>query len=67
MCHVAAGRADAHYSQGIHVWDIAAGYLIVNEAGGVTIDISGRSLTMRVSLWALRCVHGKIKPSHNLY
>ena len=41
MCFVAAGRADAHYSQGIHVWDIAAGYLIVREAGGVAIDVTG--------------------------
>ena len=43
MCLVAAGCADAHFSQGISVWDIAAGYLVVQEAGGVIVDTGGRN------------------------
>lgn len=35
MCHVAAGRVDGYWERGTHVWDIAAGVLIVTEAGGV--------------------------------
>ena len=41
MCAVAAGRLDAYYEQGIHVWDIAAATLIVREAGGVVCDPYG--------------------------
>jgi len=38
MCNVACGRVDAFYEFGIHVWDIAAGSLIVCEAGGIVLD-----------------------------
>lgn len=38
MCMVALGGADVFFEFGIHAWDIAAGDLIVREAGGVTID-----------------------------
>ncbi|GAA2105036.1 inositol monophosphatase family protein [Actinomadura alba] len=34
MCSVAAGRLDAYYERGVQAWDIAAGTLIVEEAGG---------------------------------
>lgn len=39
LCHVAAGRLDAYYEVGTHAWDVAAGALLVTEAGGV---VSGR-------------------------
>lgn len=35
LCMVAAGRLDAHYEHGLHVWDWAAGALIAAEAGAV--------------------------------
>ncbi|MCS5597288.1 MAG: inositol monophosphatase [Alphaproteobacteria bacterium] len=38
MAYVAAGRADAFWERFINPWDIAAGYLIVKEAGGFTKD-----------------------------
>lgn len=38
---VASGAADAFFAYGIHIWDIAAGELLVTEAGGVMIDPSG--------------------------
>lgn len=41
MCLVASGSADAYYHMGIHCWDMAGGAVIVTEAGGVVIDISG--------------------------
>ncbi len=34
LCHIACGRADAHALVTINPWDIAAGTLIVEEAGG---------------------------------
>jgi myo-inositol-1(or 4)-monophosphatase len=33
LCMVAAGRLDAYYEHGLHVWDAAAGALIAAEAG----------------------------------
>ncbi|KAF6720329.1 Inositol monophosphatase 1 [Oryzias melastigma] len=41
MCLVASGCAEAYYEIGIHVWDVAAGSLIVSEAGGVLLDVDG--------------------------
>ncbi|OAD52759.1 Inositol monophosphatase 1, partial [Eufriesea mexicana] len=41
MCMVAFGGADISFEFGIHVWDIAAGDIIVREAGGVCIDPAG--------------------------
>ncbi|KAK0081618.1 hypothetical protein PV325_011862 [Microctonus aethiopoides] len=46
MCMVALGGADANFEFGIHVWDIAAGDLIVREAGGVCIDPAGGPLNL---------------------
>jgi myo-inositol-1(or 4)-monophosphatase len=41
MCYVACGRLDAYYELSIHLWDIAAAALIIQEAGGVVRDIHG--------------------------
>ncbi|GBP71458.1 Inositol monophosphatase 1 [Eumeta japonica] len=41
MSMVALGGADANFEFGIHAWDIAAGDIIVREAGGVVIDPAG--------------------------
>lgn len=41
MCMVALGGADANFEFGIHAWDVAAGDIIVREAGGVCIDPAG--------------------------
>ncbi|XP_069191104.1 inositol monophosphatase 1 isoform X4 [Procambarus clarkii] len=41
MAYVALGAADANYTLGVHCWDIAAGSLLVQEAGGVVIDTAG--------------------------
>jgi len=46
MCCVACGRLDAFYEKGIHAWDVAAGSIIVEEAGGVTRDMNGRPLDL---------------------
>jgi len=34
LCQVACGRAEAYYESGIYIWDVAAGGLIVERAGG---------------------------------
>ncbi len=38
LCYVAAGRLDGYYERGIHAWDVAAGALILEEAGGKVTD-----------------------------
>ncbi|KAK3737294.1 hypothetical protein QZH41_008201 [Actinostola sp. cb2023] len=44
LCTIARGGADGYFQFGIHVWDIAAGILIVTEAGGVVIDPRGECI-----------------------
>lgn len=41
MAMVAGGSVDAYFEFGIHAWDIAAGALIVREAGGTVMDPAG--------------------------
>ncbi|EDV96884.1 uncharacterized protein LOC6556427 [Drosophila grimshawi] len=41
LAMVASGVADAFYFFGLHVWDMAAGNILVTEAGGTVIDPSG--------------------------
>lgn len=41
LCWVAAGRFDAFYEHKLQAWDSAAGYLIVEEAGGKVTDFKG--------------------------
>jgi myo-inositol-1(or 4)-monophosphatase len=38
---VAAGRLDAYWELKLHPWDVAAGFLIVGEAGGRVTDLRG--------------------------
>lgn len=40
LCYVAAGRFDGFWEEQLHPWDIAAGALIVQEAGGTVTDYS---------------------------
>lgn len=41
LCSLAAGRVDAYYERGVQAWDIAAGSLIVEEAGGRVEGLNG--------------------------
>ncbi len=41
LCYVAAGRLDGYWELKLQPWDVAAGLLIVEEAGGRTSDFSG--------------------------
>ena len=43
LCYVAAGRLDGWMEKFIGQWDIAAGTLIVSEAGGKVTDFNGNS------------------------
>lgn len=41
LCWVAAGRFDGFYEHKLNAWDSAAGFLIVEEAGGKVTDLKG--------------------------
>lgn len=41
LCWVAAGRFDGFYEHKLQAWDSAAGFLIVEEAGGTVTDFKG--------------------------
>lgn len=41
LAYVAAGRLDGFWEFGLHIWDIAAGSLLIREAGGLISDLQG--------------------------
>ena len=40
MAYVAAGRFDGYFQKNLNIWDIAAGIIIVKEAGGMINEIN---------------------------
>jgi myo-inositol-1(or 4)-monophosphatase len=46
LSYVASGRLDGYYERGIWAWDIAAGSLILEEAGGRVTDYRGGALDL---------------------
>jgi len=47
LCWVAAGRYEGFWERGLKPWDIAAGALILQEAGGAITDLDGGDRWMR--------------------
>ena len=43
MAYVAAGRCDGFWQRNLHYWDIAAGVVLVKEAGGFVTDFKGNN------------------------
>jgi myo-inositol-1(or 4)-monophosphatase len=43
LAHVAAGRFDAFWERGLNSWDVAAGTLLVREAGGFVTSADGEA------------------------
>jgi myo-inositol-1(or 4)-monophosphatase len=41
LCNVACGRFDAFWELDLSPWDVAAGMLMVHEAGGIVTDLNG--------------------------
>lgn len=46
LCYVAAGRIDGYWELKLKPWDIAAGALIVAEAGGCVTGFSGTPISL---------------------
>lgn len=46
LCYVAAGRFDGFWEIKLHPWDIAAGCLVVTEAGGTVTDLNDEAFSV---------------------
>ena len=44
LAYVAAGRYDGYWERSLNAWDIAAGLLIVKEAGGMVEPVEGETI-----------------------
>jgi len=60
LAYVAAGRAEGFWEMGLKPWDLAAGLLLVQEAGGVVSDFDGggKSLWRGDVVAAVPALHG---------
>jgi myo-inositol-1(or 4)-monophosphatase len=61
LCWTAAGRYDGYWEFGIHPWDIAAGMLIVREAGGFATDAAGAQTLGRTVVAANPHLHPNLR------
>jgi len=62
LAYVAAGRCEAFFEIGLSPWDIAAGSLLIKEAGGIVTDFGGGSdyLSTGNIVAANPAIHGEI-------
>jgi myo-inositol-1(or 4)-monophosphatase len=62
LAWVASGRYDGFWESGLQPWDVAAGMLIVREAGGFVSDFRGGSepIERREILAANDVLHSKL-------
>ena len=44
LAYVACGRFDGFWEDGLHPWDVAAGIILIEEAGGSVTDFLGAPL-----------------------
>ena len=69
LADVAAGRLDGFWELSLAPWDVAAGVLLVREAGGVVTDLDGRDAGLghgpivagnpQIHAWLLETVNGE--------
>jgi myo-inositol-1(or 4)-monophosphatase len=58
MCAVASGRMDGFWEHGLNPWDTAAGWLLIEEAGGLVTKMDGSPFDNNKG--NLLCTNGKI-------
>ena len=47
LAYVAAGKLDAYWEKNLNLWDMAAGVLLIKEAGGKVTEPSGKSWSLK--------------------
>jgi len=61
--YVACGRLDGYWEMRLHAWDVAAGIVILREAGAVVTDYQGSAaLPGRVDNWSLVTGNSRVQP-----
>ena len=58
LASIAAGRIDGFLEKYLHIWDYAAGTLLIREAGGAVLEYDGTDFTMKM----VGCVIAGTKP-----
>ncbi|MDQ3494864.1 MAG: inositol monophosphatase [Pseudomonadota bacterium] len=62
LAYVAAGRCDAYFEAGVQPWDIAAGVLLVREAGGRISDFRGAATgPLHIATGSRQLVAGNVR------
>ena len=49
MAYVAAGRYDGYFQKNLNLWDIAAGIILIKEAGGILNEIEPKQSSQHKS------------------
>ncbi|RRD66806.1 inositol monophosphatase [Comamonadaceae bacterium OH2310_COT-174] len=64
LAYVAAGFSDGFFETGLNIWDVAAGSLLVTEAGGLVGNFTGEAdfLEQRECMAAAPRVYGQLVP-----
>jgi len=64
LAYVAAGFADGFFESGLSIWDVAAGSLLVTEAGGLIGNFTGEAdfLEQKECLAASPRIYGQLVP-----
>ena len=62
LAWIAAGRIDGFWEKGLSLWDIAAGLLLVREAGGFVSDFASRDKALESGevVAANPAIHGEL-------
>lgn len=61
LAYVAAGRLDGYFEQDLKIWDIAAGLVLLEEAGGQASDWQGNKLDANLAITDLAASNGAIQ------
>ncbi|BDZ57815.1 inositol monophosphatase family protein [Barrientosiimonas endolithica] len=62
LCWVAAGRLDAYYESGLNPWDLAAGALVLTEAGGALRGPGGEPAQTRLTVAGPQALVDQLAP-----
>ena len=64
LCYVAAGRLDLYWATTLNIWDVAGGYLILQQSGGCITDVDGMPLDLdqpRIVAAATEALNGQAR------
>ena len=62
ICYVACGRYDGFWERHLNAWDVAAGTLILTEAGGKVSDLAGKPISIyeKIFFGSNGWIHGEV-------